>query len=403
MSDVVIQEEHIIAVRPAEPGPIQPGEIDGTDLYAIPGLVDGHVHLTVPNYPDRMRADLNAALLDGVTSVREMGGDVPAFRPLADSSQKGDPGLPRIFYAALLASDSWFAAQHFPVSFAAGHRPWLASVEPASDPDPLIRAAAGAGVTGIKLTSGIAPEDVEALSRAAHAVGLRVWSHAAVHPGRPSDAIRAGVDVLSHATLLAWETQAIDWTDNDNASRWMQACRALAGDAPRRASLFVQMRISGTLLEPTLAASRHQRPPGRKGLDPVDACGIQLTRDAHAAGISLVAGTDFFLQRAGRAVLHEELHLLVRDGGLSPREALQAATVNAARAVGQQGSLGRLRPGFLADVVLLSADPTIDIDNADCIVAVIKAGRLRLPPFSHCDTAVAHSSDQRWGNVIRLY
>jgi len=94
------------------------------------------------------------------------------------------------------------------------------------------------------------------------------------------------------------------------------------------------------------------------------------------AGVTLLAGTDFGTD--GYPVpgysLHQELALLVQ-AGLSPLQALQSATVNAARALGGSDSLGTVSEGKLADLVLLDADPISDVANARRVRAVFTNGR----------------------------
>ena len=74
--------------------------------------------------------------------------------------------------------------------------------------------------------------------------------------------------------------------------------------------------------------------------------------------------------------LHDELALLVAEGGFTPLEALQAATRDPARFFGREKDLGTVEPGKLADLVLLDADPLADIHNTTKIVAVVANGRL---------------------------
>lgn len=96
----------------------------------------------------------------------------------------------------------------------------------------------------------------------------------------------------------------------------------------------------------------------------------------HRLGVTLVAGTDFpNACVVPGASLHDELAWLTR-AGLTPYEALRAATVNAARLVAADGSLGVLRPGMLADLVVLSDDPRRDIRAVASVVAVVKDGRV---------------------------
>jgi imidazolonepropionase-like amidohydrolase len=97
----------------------------------------------------------------------------------------------------------------------------------------------------------------------------------------------------------------------------------------------------------------------------------------HAAGVKLLAGTDsasapYILPGSG---LHDELALLVR-AGLTPMEALQAATRNAAEYLGRLDEMGTIEEGKTADVLLLEANPLDDITNVGKTAAVVIAGRL---------------------------
>jgi imidazolonepropionase-like amidohydrolase len=96
----------------------------------------------------------------------------------------------------------------------------------------------------------------------------------------------------------------------------------------------------------------------------------------HRAGVKILAGTDTanpFVYPGGS--LHDELSLLVR-AGLTPMEALQAATIRAAEYLGLTHQLGSIAPGKLADLVLLDRDPLTDIQNTRSIAAVIKDGKM---------------------------
>jgi hypothetical protein len=99
-------------------------------------------------------------------------------------------------------------------------------------------------------------------------------------------------------------------------------------------------------------------------------------RRAHEAEVPLLVGTDLgvSLVYPGSAV-HQEMQLLVEEGGLSPLEALQAATLTPARIFHLEDSLGSVAPGKRADLVLLDADPLSRIANTERIAAVVLAGR----------------------------
>jgi imidazolonepropionase-like amidohydrolase len=93
------------------------------------------------------------------------------------------------------------------------------------------------------------------------------------------------------------------------------------------------------------------------------------------AGVTLLAGTDIATDRPPGFTLHRELELLV-DAGLTPAEALGAATSTPALVLGVEDRLGTVEPGKLADLVLLDADPLDDISNTRRIDAVVARGRL---------------------------
>jgi imidazolonepropionase-like amidohydrolase len=94
------------------------------------------------------------------------------------------------------------------------------------------------------------------------------------------------------------------------------------------------------------------------------------------AGVVLLAATDVGIPMLVPGIsLHEELVLLV-EAGLTPLEALRAATLNPARVLGSADSLGTIEAGKLADLVLLDANPLADIGNTRRIRAVIADGRV---------------------------
>lgn len=139
---------------------------------------------------------------------------------------------------------------------------------------------------------------------------------------------------------------------------------------PRNRTLPEQMRISWQ--EAMEAARLYGKPtPEEVG---------KITRDVramHRAGIPFLAGTDVGgipLVYPGSS-LHEELELLVREGGITPLEALQSATRNPPRFFGMQDELGAIEAGRIADLVLLEANPLEDIRNTQQINAVVLNGR----------------------------
>lgn len=102
-------------------------------------------------------------------------------------------------------------------------------------------------------------------------------------------------------------------------------------------------------------------------------------RLAHEAGVPLLVGTDVGVPLAypGFSV-HDELQLLVTQVGLTPLEALRAATLAPSQATSTADSIGTIASGYVADLVLRADDPLLDVGNAAHIRAVLVAGRLVL-------------------------
>ena len=103
-----------------------------------------------------------------------------------------------------------------------------------------------------------------------------------------------------------------------------------------------------------------------------------VVRAANRLGVMISAGTDDIGNPNTDPLpnLHRELELLVTYAGLSPLEAITAATRNAARAIGIQSTHGTLQTGMAADLVILNRNPVEDIQNTRSIHAVMKNGKL---------------------------
>jgi imidazolonepropionase-like amidohydrolase len=111
---------------------------------------------------------------------------------------------------------------------------------------------------------------------------------------------------------------------------------------------------------------------GRRQYDGYAEWARQATAKLARAGVTIGTGTDIWQIPSG---VHLELEEMVA-AGLSPLEALHAATGGAARIIGAEGDFGTIKPGKWADLVILGADPTADIRNTRRIRVVMQAGRL---------------------------
>ncbi|MDX1393918.1 MAG: amidohydrolase family protein [Gemmatimonadota bacterium] len=356
--------------------------IDAAGATVIPGLIDAHVHLaTDPNadgWRERTERQLAELLAGGVTGVRDMAGDVRALRPLAEAVSRGEIPGPRIDFAAIVAGPGFFADPRVASSSAGvelGTAPWMRAVTADSDIPAIVAEAAATGASGVKAYALVDPDLLARIAAAAHAHGLRVWAHSTVFTTRPSEAVAAGVDVLSHAAYLVWEGSP-PTTEYERRGRGDYL--AVPPDHPAVTRALEAMAGAGTLLDAT--ASLMTRIATRDDIGDLRRdWTFEVVRRAHEAGVAIVAGTDYPAAPGSAPSIHEELAVLVEDVGLSPMDALVAATRNAARAIGIESDYGTIETGKVANLVILDADPLADIRNARRIRLVVREG-VRVAP-----------------------
>lgn len=142
------------------------------------------------------------------------------------------------------------------------------------------------------------------------------------------------------------------------------------------AALYALMVTHGVLLEPTLLVMQMgDLVDGKIGpLGSVQSWSVDATRAAHRAGVRIVAGTDAIGTQTPN--IHTEMQLLVNQAGLTPLEAIQAATQHGAAALGLSDSTGTIEVGKWGDLVILNADPSQDIRNTQTVRAVVRGGVL---------------------------
>ena len=142
--------------------------------------------------------------------------------------------------------------------------------------------------------------------------------------------------------------------------------------------LLVSMREQGVALNPTLWVFAEGVPQDSVGRVRAPWM-FAVTHRAAELGVSIVAGTDGLFGRGGDDGLpqiHRELELLVTRAGLTPLQAIAAATGNAARVVGADAERGTVQEGRVADLLVLEANPLSDIRNTRRIRNVIRGGRI---------------------------
>ncbi len=376
--------------------------MDLSGKFVVPGLIDTHVHLaTQKRPPGAMKAVLRLSLLGGVTTVRDMGGNGVLLAGLAEEANKGLIPSPRIYYSTFITGpDSDFYMNDEEGRFVSngmppGTSPWFRRVAADSDIVKVITNAKSFGATGIKIHSGVSGQLLKKLCFEAHLQGLKVWSHAAMTPAKPGEAVEAGVKVLSHADMLAFEgvnNGLVLPEMKDYRVKALEAMKNVPVESEVITKLLKRMKAKGVILEPTLfimanfelhASSEENRQRLKTHLE----YSYKMTRRANELGVTIVAGTDHI--GGSSPNIHSELQLLVNKGGLTPLEAITTATLNGARAIGIEKDYGTIERGKFADLVILSANPAADIRNTQTIEYVMQGGKLyqreeplRSPPFA---------------------
>ena len=351
--DVRLGGGRILELAGAGTAPARAPGIAGSGCYLVPGLWDAHGHLTF--WGGDALARLAAA---GVTTVRDMGGDLEAIDRWRAATAAGELFGPRILRAG---------------PFLDGPKPnfqWRVFAETPEEAERAVRELAARGVDFVKVHSFLSPPALEAAVRTARELGLPVAGHAP-RGTSPTEVGELGFASLEHASTLlsglalAEPSPAPSWTE---AYRWW--CSAEGARAMGR------LAERGTCVTPTLVAVEDLLPRLPAGFAAVELWLRDLTRRLHEAGVTILAGTDFARRSNGieaGAALLRELEILT-EVGLTPAEALRAATLAPARALGRP-DLGVIEAGAVADLVLVRADPLADVRALRQVEGVCLGGR----------------------------
>jgi imidazolonepropionase-like amidohydrolase len=330
---IVVRGGRIVALEPE--GSWRPPRgaqvIDLKDRTVLPGLIDAHVHLTLAGDPD---SNARATLLAGFTTVADLGSAVGAGIRLRNRIAKGEVPGPRI-----VAAGSWIGERGGVCEFGG------ATIHGAVEARARARADLKAGadllkvcVTGWPADAVAHPDSVElgadpldAVMLAARVARRPVFAHAIGQAGALL-AAEHGVQALAHTPVV----------DSAGAA-------ALAR---------TRVRVISTL------ASLGPRPGG-----PEVVASFRLLR---RAGVPIVLGTDAGVLPHGRNA--RELVALT-EAGLSPAEALRAATSDAAALLGATDA-GEIKVGAVADLVVVAGDPLEDIHVVERPELVVVRGRV---------------------------
>lgn len=342
--------------------------------YVIPGLIDAHVHISHMSAED-VKMVLSWALKGGITSVRDMGGDVRKLAALRRDALLHEIESPYIYYSAIMGGPTFFTDFRVVGSTLGetpGKLPWARAITPSTDMRQAIAEAKGSGAAGIKIYANLPKEEIQRIAAEGHKQRLKIWSHASVFPAKPIDAVLTGVDVISHCGLLVWESVKEIPQTYEHRHEAKYDIGSLKDESYEK--LFKEMVKRNTILDATVYIYLEKIAKDDKKM--AEFC-IEVTKMAHQYGVKIATGTDYIYKPgAPFPNVHYEMELLVDKCGLTPLQALQSATCINAEALGIEDRTGTIEIGKRADLVILSANPVTDIRNAREIRYVIKGGKL---------------------------
>ena len=377
---IVVKGERILAVAPqAELSSLELGDYDTVDAsgwYALPGLIDTHVHLaTLPNHA-WAEAVLYRQVYAGVTGVRDMAGDVRALADLARRASIKEIAAPDVHYAALVAGPSFFEDRRTVMASLGempGAVPWMQAIDGNTDLSLAIAMARGTHATGLKIYADLPGSDVRRVIAAATEQNFPVWTHLQVFPASPYDAIEAGAASVSHVCMMPrfilhpdTATYAASKASSDRSADFSAADARVIG-------VFDALRTHNVILDATISMLDDDEPtnPPRLCTAPV---ARQLVGVAHASGVRLSAGTDWNTPSESQfPALIQELEALSR-AGLSTMDVLVAGTRNGAAALGLSDAMGTIESGKYANLMFVSENPLRDVSNLRSVVLTVKRG-----------------------------
>jgi imidazolonepropionase-like amidohydrolase len=398
---VIVQGDRILTIGQSaslEPPP-NARVIDARGKYLIPGLWDMHVHTVFGDWlPRNERVTLPLFVANGITGVRDMGGDLPVLKEWRAAIAAGTLLGPRMIIAGPMLDGP---IPRFPSS---------APIANANDARRTVDDLQAQGVDFIKIQSLIPRDGYFAAADEAKKRGIVFVGHVP-DAVRASEASNAGQKSIEHFTGIFEGCSTIE----DQLIKGPKSLgqNVATFDPARAKALVALMAKNRTWQVPTLVWER-----GQWLVDDIDLSHDPLTQYAPAAwkdrtwpmfvrdimkdmdtdplpvrkrfvqmelemtlamfraGVPFMAGTD---TAAGVHIfpgfsLHQELALFVQ-AGLTPLQALQTATRNPAEFLGRLSDMGTVEAGKLADLVLLDANPLEDIANTRKIRAVVLAGR----------------------------
>jgi imidazolonepropionase-like amidohydrolase len=357
---VVIKGERINSIG-RQAAPAEAERIDARGMTVMPGLIDTHIHLLAGVSSKGEKAarqflkvkvpeNLNKFLSSGVTTIKSTADPVDLILPLRKQLREKELTGPRL----LVVGPAFTSTGGHPAVSICNSNPWCrkqmcAEVDDSASAVKVVRSLVDRNVDAIKIVydgnrggrTKLPLIVMKAIIDEGHRHGLRIT----VHTGTQQDAIdavSAGADGLEHGVFLG---------------------RIMGSEVAEL------MKTRGTFYVPTLTvwqtfggATRVANPMAN----------LQFL---HRQGVRIAVGTDTFGSIEPGVSTIGELEWMV-EAGLSPKDVLQAATLNAAEHLGLAKDLGTVEPGKLADLIIVDGDPIQDISSLRNVKIVIQSGRV---------------------------
>ena len=388
---VIIQGNRIQKIGPKLPTPSGAQVISAKDKYLIPGLWDMHVHLAMIG-----EVSFPLFIANGVTGVRDMGSNYTKLKRWRIEEAKGKRLMP-IFKTpgAILESPAWFNLVKGVFGANTLKKERIVVYNPAQAYR-VIDSLKQIEIDFVKIRNVNNKKTFLAIADACQKQGLKLVGHLPERQISMADASKAGFVGLEHTIFFS----------------------LMKKDSTTRQQIYKVLKQNNTYFTPTLITDKYahltpikevnaivydtqnQVDERRKYLDPEMIEFWQLnqelwktappspwkkwlerfhhfSKEIAQSGVKILAGVDLPVPPIFPGwSLHEELTLLVKQLGLQPIEALQAATINPAEFMNLMQDYGQVAEGKIADLVLLNANPLEDITHTQKISVVFKNGQV---------------------------
>ncbi|MBL8300466.1 MAG: amidohydrolase family protein [Rhodanobacteraceae bacterium] len=363
--------------------------LDGGGKFLMPGLWDMHAHFFG-------QADGVLDIAGGVTTVRDLANNPPVLAERIAAIEAGRDIGPRIIKAGIIDGPGPFAG------------PTKALADNEADAQRIVDEYAASGHEQIKIYSSIKPELMPVIARMAHAKGLRVSGHVPAYM-TARQFVENGAEEIQHANMLMLNFLYDKVQDTRTPARFTAIGEYGAGidlGTPAVRDFVTLLKQRNIVIDPTLSTFEDMflgRPglpgpgfaaimtrlpltwqrgirsgggglPIKPGQEAAYRDGYQRMIDfvglLHRSGVRIVAGTD----GSGGLQIPRELELYVA-AGISPKDALRTATYDSALVMKRDKEYGRLAPGYVADLILVDGDPTLNMADIRKVRTVIRGDR----------------------------